>query len=283
MSKLAFLSEPQGSTAEAAPESQSDAVDTPPTEGQPRGPDGKFAPKEPAQPEPGADAPAGAAADTAQPVGDPTPPAPAQPPEPVHAPLTALLDERDKRQRAEAAAATAQAELQKLRAQPPIPPPSRYEDPEGYEAYRDAEVNQRLRQSELRFSQRLATVKYGDETVQQAHQWGYAKCDADPLLNQRVMASDDPYELIVNEWKWDQARTRIDDLDGFLAWKAQQADPASAQPAPSAAPALAVPPAPPKPAPQAPPRSIASASSAGGPAVVATGPGNAYDSLFHRK
>lgn len=278
MDKLHFLSPSAGESEPVSAPEPAPAPEPAGSEGPARGPDGKFAAKEPAP----------AASEVVEPAPAPEPPAPAAapqaaPPDPVHVPLTAHLDEREKRQRAE-------AELARLKAQQPtapaFTPPNRDEDPEGFEAYREALIDERLRVQSRDFSRRLAEVAHGKETVQQAHEWGFAKCAADPLFNQKVMQSEDPYELVVSEWQRDQLLSRFSDkaeLDAFNAWKAAQANPQSAPPPAAATPAAVTTsitsPTPPPP----PPRSLAGASSAGGPATVPVGPGRAYDGAFGPK
>ena len=238
-------------------------------EGPARGPDGKFtsqtaeAPQEPEiapveapqAPEPTPEPQA------AQPVME-------QPPE-VGGLYKAMLDERDKRKALE-------DQIRQLRAQVPQQmAPDPYEEPEAYQAFNNQIIQQQLFRQALGFSRRLQEVKHGPETVAQAHEWGVARCDADPLFNQRVQTSEDPYEFVVSEWKRDQILSSLqgDDLDQFRAWKASQGAP---QPQAPVAHVATIPP------PVAPPRSLASAPAAGSPkpGEQPVGPGVAFDSVF---
>ena len=234
-------------------------------EGPARGPDGKFTSQTvEAAPEP-----------------DPAPVEPAQEPEPVAAapisepvqpgpvPITAMLEERDKRKALE-------EQIRQMRAQAPQPvAPDPYEDPEGFQAYRDQIIEQRMFGQALAFSRRLQEVKHGPETVAQAHDWGLARCDTDPLFNHRVRTSEDPYEFVVSEWKRDQVLSSLqgDDLDQFRAWKAAQG---SAQPQAPVVQVATIPP------PVAPPRSLASTPAAGSPkpGEQPVGAGVAFDHVF---
>lgn len=237
--------------AAVAPEPQGEA----PSTGQPRGPDGKFAPK--AQD-------AAPAAPDAQPPADP-PAAPsqatAQPPEgfvPVGV-VQAMREELNafKRQQNQTPPAA------------PQPAPDVYADPEGFAQYSQVQViNERLH-----WSYKVAEAAHGAEVVQQAQQWAEQRYAQDPVFAQRAQAQPDPYGWAIDEWKRDQVLSKLSDpqlIDKFLAF-------ASGQQAASAA--LAAPPAPP-PSPAAPPPSIASAPSAGGAQHVPTGPGQAYGAVI---
>lgn len=184
-----------------------------------------------------------------EPVVEPAPepqPEPEAKPDPQHVPITALLDERDKRKAME-------QELERLRAaQKPVEAPAMpdmFDDPEGFAAYQDQKVQAAVYATNLRFSERLATMQHGAETFAQAKEWGVAKCDADPHFNAKVAASPDPYEFVVSEWKREQVASQFnpDDYAQFKAWQAAQSAVQEQT----------------KPAVQAPPRSLASAPSAG--------------------
>lgn len=220
---------------------------------------------EPATPEPEQPAPAETAlTEPATPTEPPVPTEGAPVTEAPHAPLAALLDERDKRKALEARIA------QYERAQPQTQAPDPYEDPEGFAQVQEARVQQALYQQNLRWSEQVASIKHGDETVTKAKEWGLAKCDADPYFNAKVAGSPDPIGYVVNEFKRDQIASNIDDAQyqQFLAWKSAQ-DQLTTQPTPpGAAPPLS---------PAIPPRSLASAPSAGG---VLTEPEQTDEDIF---
>jgi hypothetical protein len=256
MDNLEFL-EP-----EAVPEVQPEAQPEAAAEGQPRGPDGKFLPKE-AEPAPEA-APEPVQAQQPEPAPEPR--------EPAHVPVSALQEERQKRQALEQRLAA----LEQRQQAPPPEPPDRYQDPEAWEAWRDEQIETRLFNERLNTSERFARKEYGSETVEKVQQWAIERGQQDPLFGMKLRQHPDPYEFAVQEWKRDQVFASLKDpseLDQFLAWKAQQANP---QPQPSA-------PAP-IPQPSPPPRSLASAPSAGTakPGEQPVGPGVAFDSVFTR-
>ena len=162
-------------------------------------------------------------------------------------PLGAVLDERDKRKAAEARLAQLEAQQQ------PVQMPDPYEDPEGFAAAQQGQTSAALYQINLRYSERLARVEHGAETVDAAKAWAMAKCDADPLFNAKIAQSDDPVGLAVTEYRRDEIASKVtpDDFKAFQAWKEAQGQ---LQPAPAV---------PPNSSPAIPARSLASAPSAG--------------------
>lgn len=195
-----------------------------------------------------------------EPVQDPPAeqPEPAQPepkPEPQNVPLAAHLDERERRQAAEARAKAAEERL--AAQQQPQQVPDMFEDPDGYSAYQDQKVQAALYQANLRWSERIATSEHGKETVAEAKKWGIERCETDPYFNAKVGSSEDPVGFVVMEWKREQIASQVspDDFAQFQAWKQAQAQlqaPAPDNPAPPTSPRTP------------PPRSLASAPSAGG-------------------
>lgn len=194
----------------------------------------------------------------------PTPEAtPADPQQPAFVPIAALLDERDKRQAADARAQRLeqwrQQEEEKARRQPP---PDRYADPEAYEAHRDQQIEAVLYNQNLRMSERLAVMEHGQEVVAAVKAWYDTASAQDPHFDQKVRGSPDPYAVVIAEWKRQQFLNKVDpgEYEAFLTWKAGQA--AGQAPAAPAQPAAGAPHAPP--AAPAPPRaSIAGAPAAG--------------------
>ncbi len=158
------------------------------------------------------------------------------------------------------------------RQQPAPQVPDRYNDPDAYDDWLQAQLVGQTRKLTLQFSERMAAQAYGADLFQKAKEWGVAKCDQDPFFNQRLHASDDPFDVVVKEYQQAQALSALQDpgrLDAFLAWQAGQ----SAAPAP---PNQAAPPQP------SPPRSLNSAPAAMGvkPGEQPVGEGAAFDSIF---
>lgn len=242
MSNLDFLDGPAPAPS-ATPASE--AADDAPA----RGHDGRFTSADPA----------------AAPVEEPAPVAAAEAkPEPGHVPLSALMDERDKRKAAEERASALEAQ-----------------QPSAEAADLDPDTANALLQLRLNTSEELVRDKEGDETVDAAKAWAIERFKSSPSYQQEVLAKPNPYKFVVAEHKAFlklEATRDIDlsDLDAFKAWKAAQATGQGAPP--QAQPAAAAP----KPAvPAAPPRSLASAPNAGGNVTtVPIGPGVAFDNAF---
>ncbi len=250
MDNLDFLDAPEGVPASTPVEAEAPAIEQ--AEGPARGPDGKFASRE-AQPEP-------AVEQQPEPEVQAAPEPQAQ--QPVMVPLSVVQELRQ--------------EIRQLKQAPPQAAPDRYEDPEGYEAHREQQFEQRLLNERLNNSERFAKREHGVDTVATARTWALEKFQSDPLYYQRVMSDADPYEAVVQDWKREQVLSSMKDgdLDAFLAWKSGAAGPqGQAPPAPTVAP-------PRNPSP--PPRSLAAAPNAGGlkPGAQPVGPGAAFDAVF---
>ena len=188
------------------------------------------------------------------------------PPEPGHIPITALLEEREKRQAEAARARAAESQLDALR--------RAAEEP--YDPAPEAQLQAAIYANNLRVSRRFAERDYGKDTVEQVHQWAFERCDADPYFNQQMRASEDPYEAAYQAWNRDRIAAEVTPgaLAEFKAWKAALAA-ASAHPNPK--PAHGVPRTPA-------PRSLATASGTGGAGAphVPIGPGQAFSGAITR-
>jgi hypothetical protein len=177
-------------------------------------------------------------------------------------PISALLDEREKRQNLEQRAEQLERDLAAL-ASPPKPLTAGEEQ---------AEIR---RGDNLRISRKFAERAYTPEVINQVHAWAFARCAADPHFNARMMASEDPYEDAKRAFDDEQilAEVKPDQLAQFRAWQQAQADAAAVNAA--AAPAAQS---------ASPPRSLAAAPGNGGagkPHVV-VGEGQAFASAFPR-
>lgn len=241
--KLDFLAE-QPAQVEDPRAAETPAPDPQPqTSGGPaRGPDGKFAARDAPQDTPSSPEGGGG-----------------------HVPISAMLDEREKRQAAERRAK--ELEDWKQQQEQALTPPVQPEQALAAQRYAD----------NLRYSRKFAERQYGKELLDQVHQWAYERAERDPFFNAEMAAHDDPYEAAVQAYNREQVLEAVDpsDLEAFKAWKAAQAQAAAETPAPGTQP----------PAPQAlrpPPRSLAEASGTGalGNPAVNVGEGEAFASLF---
>ena len=241
--------------AEPTPEVASEAT------GPVRGPDGKFAPKE-------------AAPAPQEAVAAPSPaPQPDAPIPPGHVPLSAMLDIRERAQRAEQELAYYRQQQQHQ--QPQIEPPDPYEDPAGYDQHVRQQMDAMRWETLTSVSQTMASQQHGADVVTAATQAFMAELQRKPWLNAELRTQAHPYDYVVNWHRREQALSRLNEpsqLDAFLAWQASQG---SGAPAQQAAPA-AIPQQP------KPPPSLASAPAAGGakPGAVPVGPGVAFDMTF---
>ncbi|HEY7853106.1 MAG TPA: hypothetical protein VIB82_09025 [Caulobacteraceae bacterium] len=157
-------------------------------EGPAKGPDGKIAAKVEAPAEPA-------------------------PPEPGQVPISAMLDEREKRQGLEkqlAAFKAREAEARRAAAEPPPP---------------DEQFTAALHAQNLRVSRRFAEREYGPELMATVHDWAVARCDADPFFNAQMRSSDDPYGAAFQAYNREQIAAKVtpERLAAFEAWEAAQA------------------------------------------------------------
>ena len=176
-----------------------------------------------------------------------------------HVPLTALLDERERRQ-------AAQRELDELRRwrqqqEKPQQKPDFFDNPEAVLAQQQQQYERRLMAEKLQLSRSLAEREYGADVVQAAYEW----FDQHPEQSQALVHEPSPFHAAVEHYKRQQALSEIgSDPDQWRQAERErlrqevQAELAQKKPA-------------------APPRSLASAPSAGG---ETPSPGSAFDELF---
>jgi len=182
------------------------------------------------------------------------------PKEPAMVPVTALQQERERRQAIE-------RQLEQERARPEVP--DLYQDPEAFATWQQSQLQSTALNVKLDLSEDMAREKHGDEAVDQARDWALAKFASNPAFQQEVMSQRNPYGFVVNQYKREQMLSSVnpDDLAEFQAWKAAKANPLS-HPSP----------------PIAPPRSIASAPAAGTskPGQEPLYAGAAFDAVFRK-
>lgn len=193
---------------------------------------------------------------------------PAAEPEPKAIPVTALLDEREKRQAAQRQAEEAQKRLKELEArlrdlENPREQPDFYADPDAAFKAREAQFEQKMMADRLRTSKFMAEREFGAEIVAEA----YAYFDQHPQESQLLLDHPSPFHAAVEQYKRQKFLTEVQDPD---AWKAQQLEELRKQLAEEAATAV-----PPKP--KVPPASLSKATSAGGEPKT---PGTAFDGVF---
>ena len=190
------------------------------------------------EPEPVAEQPAETPA--APPVVTPEP----AKPEPGHVPLSAMLDERERRQKLE-------AELARYQAQQAPPEPLDVYDPEQMAAFQ----HQQVVNTKLDISEEMTRDKFGDELVDKARDWALQRFNQNPAYQAEVLRQRNPWKHVVEQYQRDQIASQVSlsDFEQFQAWKAANATLAQQTAAPVAAQTPLV----------QPPPSLASAPSAG--------------------
>lgn len=169
----------------------------PETAERPRGPDGKFVPKE-----------TGVETPTAEPAAEPVTPT-ERPNQLPQAEYAALRDERQKRQQLEARLAELEASLQP---QPQVPaPPDMFDDPDGFAAHLRAQILQELQPTlqhgqtltRAEVSEMLARQKYEDydDTVEVFKE----ALAVNPFLMNQLQQARDPATFAYNAGKQFQA------------------------------------------------------------------------------
>ena len=170
-------------------------------------------------------------------------PEPAKP-EPGHVPLSAMLDERERRQKLE-------AELARYQAQQAPPEPLDVYDPEQMAAFQ----HQQVVNTKLDISEEMTRDKFGDELVDKARDWALQRFNQNPAYQAEVLRQRNPWKHVVEQYQRDQIASQVSlsDFEQFQAWKAANATLAQQTAAPVAAQTPLV----------QPPPSLASAPSAG--------------------
>jgi hypothetical protein len=165
--------------------------------------------------------------------------------QPGMVPLAALLDERDKRKQFEAQVKAQEA--------PAVVVPDPYDDPNGYNQYTEAKINQMMTAQRFETSALIAKQSHGEAVVDTAVTWAEEKAKSDPSFAQNYMRQPHPIDWIVQQHKRDglysQIPNDVSSLDELIEREIAKRGltaPIAAQPALKAA---------------APPRSIASDAS----------------------
>jgi hypothetical protein len=160
--------------------------------GQPRDESGRFAAKDQGEASPEAPEAAEAAPDGA-------PPAPAEKRHDV--PITALLDEREKRQRAEQRAAFLEAQMRQQQPKPELPDPA--VDAEGYTRFLAQSFEQRMQSMVLNQSRFMAEREFGKELIEEAMSF----FDNQPYeASARFLREPSPFHAAVEWFKGEKER-----------------------------------------------------------------------------
>lgn len=185
------------------------------------------------------------------------PPTPAESRE-HFAPVTALMDEREKRQEAQRQAEAYKKELDAMRqrSQQPQPKPDFYDDP-------DKALDHRINGVKLQQSKFFAEKEFGADLVQEA----YAYFDQHPNESRDLMNHPSPFHAAVEHYKRQKFLSEVNDPD---QWRKSEAERIRAEVMAEIAAGSTS-------RPNAPPPSMASAPSAGKDAISK---GSAFDQVF---
>lgn len=157
-------------------------------------------------------------------------------------PITALLDEREKRQQAAKEAEELRRKLDEIqRAQEPkAKEPDFYEDPEGRLARERQEMQKALFNERLNISEALARQAHGDELVSAAQVAFAEEAGRNPFLREELQRQANPYGFVVQWHKRQSVLSKLgDDPEAYieaqvqarLAAMQQQAQPVQSRPA----------------------------------------------------
>jgi hypothetical protein len=120
--------------------------------------------------------------------------------------LSAVLDEREKRQKAVAEAEELRKELAKYKAEKPEDDISIFEDEKGFIARQKQETEVALRNTALNMSEAFAESVFGEEKVAAAKQWMINEGIKSPYALEQFNAAKLPYHAAVKLYEDDQAR-----------------------------------------------------------------------------
>lgn len=140
--------------------------------------------------------------------GEPEAAPPAEPKEERHIPITALLDEREKRQAKEREAEELRRQIAELRQQmQPQEKRDFLDDPDAAVAALQKQSQAMVIQTKLEMSRAIAEDKYGADLVQEA----YSFFDANPQLSAPLLAAPMPFVEAVKVYQRHKAMREMGD------------------------------------------------------------------------
>lgn len=151
--------------------------------------------------------------------GEPVAAPPAASEEHKSIPVTALLDERDKRKEAQRRAEELERRLAQLE-QAQQPKPDFLDDPEAALRHQQESVRFQIWNERLNMSEMLARQAYGDDLVAQAQEAFGAAARDNPALQMELQRQRNPYDFVV---KWHKRNSFISEVgDDPETWKNAQ-------------------------------------------------------------
>lgn len=252
---------------------------------------GEASPSTPAPESTPASTPEPTPATTAEPAAAGEPAAGGKPASPEgYVPIAALLDDREKRQKAQAEADELKAQIKKL-TEKRAPSPSYQDDPEAWARSLEQRTQEIKRDTKFEQSEMFAVDKYGSELVEAAKAWSEEKAKSEaaqygysPLVTM-IHHQRHPLDWVVKEYQ--QAKWLAEVGNDRDAWVKKRYSELSASTDPNAPPANNAGGSPQPGTPQntkppfVPPKSLVNAPSAGGMTKgTPIGGGVAFDAVF---
>jgi len=166
------------------------------------------------QPEPQADAETGDKAEPEQQAeAEDVPPTPAEPEKQSdNVPISALLDEREKRQQYERQFKEAQAQLQQQQQQPA---PDPLDDQQGYADHIQQQVDSKIRNVTIQMSQEMMRSQHDD--YDQAENKFMQMVSDDPSLQIKLQQSEYPAKFVYETVKKAEQYAEMQDVDSYKA------------------------------------------------------------------
>jgi len=165
------------------------------------------------QPEPQADAETGDKAEPEQQESEDVPPTPSEPEKQSDSvPISALLDEREKRQQRESELKAAQAQLQQQQQQPR---PDLLDDQEGYAAHIQQQVDVKVRDAITAMSQNIMRSQHDDYDL--AEDKFMQMVSDDPSLQIKLKQSEHPANFVYETVKKAEEYAEMQDVDTYKA------------------------------------------------------------------
>jgi hypothetical protein len=153
-------------------------------------------------------------ADHKQAATEDSPPEPADSEkQPGNVPLSAMLDERDKRQKAERRAEDVEAQLQQM--QQPQQAPDILDDPQGFTGYMQQQITDGVRAATIQMSQMMMRSQHDD--YDQAEDKFMQMAQSNPQLVAEFQASSMPAQFVYNTVKKAEQYADMQNVDGYKA------------------------------------------------------------------
>ena len=134
----------------------------------------------------------------------------------------AAIDERRKRQAYEQRIAALEQQLQQVKGQPKAP--DMFEDPEGYSAWQQSQVNSQLTGMKLQLSESMVRDSVGDEAFEDAMEYFREEVQRNPGVINDLNNSPNPAKFAYNVGLDAKKRATIGDPDQFAARIAQETE-----------------------------------------------------------